>query len=45
MTDMTLPLALRFPLRNGQLFEAIACSGKTFTISALYLRLVLGHGD
>ncbi|SEN57827.1 DNA helicase/exodeoxyribonuclease V, beta subunit [Pseudomonas sp. ok272] len=40
-----LPLALAFPLRGSQLIEASAGTGKTFTISALYLRLVLGHGD
>ncbi|MFL1516856.1 exodeoxyribonuclease V subunit beta [Pseudomonas prosekii] len=38
------PLALAFPLRGSQLIEASAGTGKTFTISALYLRLVLGHG-
>ncbi|QJD60205.1 exodeoxyribonuclease V subunit beta [Pseudomonas sp. gcc21] len=38
------PLALRFPLRGSRLIEASAGTGKTFTISALYLRLVLGHG-
>ncbi len=38
------PLALTFPLRGSQLIEASAGTGKTFTISALYLRLVLGHG-
>ncbi|MEB0040356.1 MULTISPECIES: exodeoxyribonuclease V subunit beta [unclassified Pseudomonas] len=37
-------LALRFPLHGSQLIEASAGTGKTFTISALYLRLVLGHG-
>ncbi|MBL0419936.1 exodeoxyribonuclease V subunit beta [Ramlibacter sp. AW1] len=36
--------ALSFPLRGSQLVEASAGTGKTFTISALYLRLVLGHG-
>ncbi|MDM0043946.1 exodeoxyribonuclease V subunit beta [Variovorax dokdonensis] len=36
--------ALRFPLRGSQLVEASAGTGKTFTIAALYLRLVLGHG-
>lgn len=41
----TAPLALTFPLRGSQLIEASAGTGKTFTISALYLRLVLGHGD
>ncbi|MDB6443251.1 exodeoxyribonuclease V subunit beta [Pseudomonas sp. 21TX0197] len=38
------PLALAFPLHGSQLIEASAGTGKTFTISALYLRLVLGHG-
>lgn len=38
------PLALSFPLKGSQLIEASAGTGKTFTISALYLRLVLGHG-
>ncbi|WP_347903872.1 exodeoxyribonuclease V subunit beta [Pseudomonas purpurea] len=38
------PLALAFPLYGSQLIEASAGTGKTFTISALYLRLVLGHG-
>ena len=45
MNSQSLPLALRFPLRGSQLIEASAGTGKTFTISALYLRLVLGHGD
>lgn len=35
---------LGFPLRGSQLVEASAGTGKTFTIGALYLRLVLGHG-
>lgn len=43
-TQQTTPLALRFPLHGSQLIEASAGTGKTFTISALYLRLVLGHG-
>jgi len=38
------PLALNFPLHGSQLIEASAGTGKTFTISALYLRLILGHG-
>jgi exodeoxyribonuclease V beta subunit len=42
--SLELPLALRFPLHGSQLIEASAGTGKTFTISALYLRLVLGHG-
>uniref|UniRef100_UPI00356B3C15 exodeoxyribonuclease V subunit beta n=1 Tax=Halopseudomonas sp. TaxID=2901191 RepID=UPI00356B3C15 len=37
------PLALRCPLRGSRLIEASAGTGKTFTISALYLRLVLGQ--
>ncbi|RAU49697.1 MULTISPECIES: exodeoxyribonuclease V subunit beta [unclassified Pseudomonas] len=45
MTPTQPPLALRFPLKGSQLIEASAGTGKTFTISALYLRLVLGHGD
>lgn len=44
MSAQTLPLALGFPLRGSQLIEASAGTGKTFTISALYLRLILGHG-
>ncbi|MBI2380234.1 MAG: exodeoxyribonuclease V subunit beta [Gammaproteobacteria bacterium] len=35
---------LRFPLRGSRLIEASAGTGKTFTIAALYLRLILGHG-
>ena len=35
---------LRFVLRGSRLIEASAGTGKTFTIAALYLRLVLGHG-
>ncbi len=38
------PLALTFPLHGSRLIEASAGTGKTFTISALYLRLILGHG-
>ncbi|WPP00536.1 exodeoxyribonuclease V subunit beta [Pseudomonas sp. HR96] len=43
-TPRQAPLALTFPLRGSQLIEASAGTGKTFTISALYLRLILGHG-
>lgn len=43
-TSNARPLALRFPLHGSRLIEASAGTGKTFTISALYLRLVLGHG-
>lgn len=47
MTDHTLPSALNvlsFPLTGSRLIEASAGTGKTFTIAALYVRLVLGHG-
>jgi len=43
-TTTERPLALRFPLHGSRLIEASAGTGKTYTISALYLRLVLGHG-
>ena len=37
---------LTFPIRGLRLMEASAGTGKTYTIGALYLRLVLGHdGD
>ena len=36
---------LTLPLRGTRLIEASAGTGKTFTIAALYVRLVLGHGD
>lgn len=42
------PLALdplSFPLHGSRLIEASAGTGKTWTIAALYVRLVLGHGD
>ena len=35
---------LSFPLWGSRLIEASAGTGKTWTIAALYLRLVLGHG-
>ena len=35
---------LNFPLWGSRLIEASAGTGKTWTIAALYLRLVLGHG-
>lgn len=34
----------RFPLHGSRLIEASAGTGKTWTIAALYVRLVLGHG-
>ncbi|MEI6414469.1 MAG: UvrD-helicase domain-containing protein, partial [Pseudomonadota bacterium] len=36
---------LCFPLHGSRLIEASAGTGKTFTIAALYVRLVLGHGE
>jgi exodeoxyribonuclease V beta subunit len=36
--------SLTFPLHGTRLIEASAGTGKTYTIAALYLRLVLGHG-
>lgn len=33
-----------FPLHGARLIEASAGTGKTWTIAALYVRLVLGHG-
>ena len=46
MPDPTEVLdVLRLPLRGSRLIEASAGTGKTWTIAALYLRLVLGHGD
>ena len=35
---------LTLPLRGSRLIEASAGTGKTWTIAAVYLRLVLGHG-
>lgn len=35
---------MTFPLNGVRLIEASAGTGKTYTIAALYLRLVLGHG-
>lgn len=36
--------SMTFPLHGARLIEASAGTGKTFTIAALYLRLLLGHG-
>jgi len=36
--------ALTLPLHGLQVIEASAGTGKTFTLAALYVRLVLGHG-
>jgi exodeoxyribonuclease V beta subunit len=43
MTHQLDPLT--FPLHGTRLIEASAGTGKTYTIAALYLRLVLAHGD
>jgi len=43
----TEPLSLNpleFPLSGARLIEASAGTGKTWTIAALYVRLILGHG-
>src|SRR5690554_5955257 len=37
--------AIRFPLHGTRLIEASAGTGKTYTLAALYVRLVLGHGE
>ena len=37
--------AVRFPLHGSRLIEASAGTGKTYTIAALFVRLVLGHGQ
>ena len=42
--DSQLLQAASFPLWGSRLIEASAGTGKTWTIAALYLRLVLGHG-
>jgi exodeoxyribonuclease V beta subunit len=43
MSEHLDPLTL--PLWGSRLIEASAGTGKTWTIAALYLRLVLGHGE
>ena len=43
MSQPLIPLS--FPLHGARLIEASAGTGKTWTIAALYLRLVLGHGQ
>jgi exodeoxyribonuclease V beta subunit len=46
MAPLTTPLEdpLAFPLSGVQVIEASAGTGKTWTLAALYVRLVLGHG-
>jgi len=43
-TPHTLDDPTELPLYGSRLIEASAGTGKTWTIAALYLRLVLGHG-
>ncbi|MGZ8250332.1 exodeoxyribonuclease V subunit beta, partial [Methylomagnum sp.] len=45
MTPPTPLVPLQFPLHGSRLIEASAGTGKTWTIAALYVRLVLGHGQ
>src|SRR5450830_567436 len=42
MSETLHPIS--FPLHGSRLIEASAGTGKTWTIAALYVRLVLGHG-
>jgi exodeoxyribonuclease V beta subunit len=42
MSELLTPID--FPLHGSRLIEASAGTGKTWTIAALYVRLVLGHG-
>ncbi len=44
MSQSQLLNPLTLPLSNRGLIEASAGTGKTYTISGLYLRLLLGHG-
>ena len=43
-THSTELKAIDFPLHGSRLIEASAGTGKTYTIAALFVRLVLGHG-
>jgi exodeoxyribonuclease V beta subunit len=43
MTPISLN-PLTFPFSSASLIEASAGTGKTYTLAALYVRLVLGHG-
>lgn len=45
MTQVQRLLVLDFPLHGSRLIEASAGTGKTYTIAALYVRLVLQHGS
>ena len=37
--------AVSFPLSGRRLIEASAGTGKTYSITSLYIRLLLGHGN
>lgn len=41
--NTTILSPLTFPLNDTRLIEASAGTGKTYTIAALYVRLILGH--
>lgn len=43
MSAINKLVPLTFPLVGSRLIEASAGTGKTYTIAALYLRLILGH--
>lgn len=45
MTDFAPLVPLALPLKGSCLIEASAGTGKTWTLAALYVRLVLGQGD
>lgn len=45
MSDVNSLEVLDFPLNGVRLIEASAGTGKTYTIAALYVRLILGHGS
>jgi exodeoxyribonuclease V beta subunit len=45
MTAVKSLNTLDFPLSGTRLIEASAGTGKTYTIAALYVRLILGHGQ
>ena len=45
MSDLIQLQPMTFPLHGVRLIEASAGTGKTYTITALYLRLLLGHGE
>ncbi|GGP26418.1 exodeoxyribonuclease V subunit beta [Silvimonas amylolytica] len=44
MSEANRLQAISFPLYGSRLIEASAGTGKTWTIAALYIRLILGHG-